>query len=353
MTVTKIVKIDPLHPDHHLVQEAAHIVARGGLVVIPTETVYGIAVNMLDVQAQARLYEIKQRPKNKPFTVHIEEKMRIEEFAGRIPTAAYKLIEKFWPGPLTLLLKSVSGGMVGLRMPDNRVARDIIALARVPVVCPSANLSGKPAPKNFTEAIKDMQGLVDYAIDAGPATLGVESTIVDLTVDPAQFIREGAITKEAISAVINTKQVLFICTGNSCRSVMADAYLRKLLLEKNRTDVFVSSAGIITLPGLGATSGTKQALQQEGIDVSNYHSRGVTKEMIKKSDLILAMEKIHEEHILRMAPEVKNRLFLLKEFAKIDDSDLSIPDPIGKPLDTYTRTLAVIKEAVEKVSNLL
>ena len=353
MTLTKVVKLDPLHPDHHAIKEAASIVAKGGLVIIPTETVYGIAANMFDVQALARLYEIKQRPKEKPFTVHIDEKIRIEEFATRIPVSAYKLVDKFWPGPLTVILKSKDGGTVGLRLPDNRIARDIIAEARIPVVCPSANISGKPAATSFQEALRDLNGLVDFAVDGGVSTWGVESTVVDLTGEQIQILREGAVKKEEIESVAKKKNVLFICTGNTCRSLMAAKLFEKMLKDKNRDDVQVLSAGIILLPGMGPAAGARELLKKEGIDVSDYRSQKVTREMIKKSDFILAMEKIHEEHILHMAPEVQKRLFLLKEFAKIDDGKLDIVDPIGRPIEAYASTLAIIREALERIINLV
>jgi tRNA threonylcarbamoyl adenosine modification protein (Sua5/YciO/YrdC/YwlC family) len=353
MTVTRIAKVDPHSPDHHILKEAAHIISEGGLVIIPTETVYGIAADMMNVQAQARLYEIKQRPKDKPFAVLIEEKLRIEEFALRAPTSAYKLIEKFWPGPLTIVLKYKHGGTIGLRMPDHEVARWVVKHTRIPFVCPSANISGKPAPVDFPQAMYDLDGLVDFAIDAGPAQVGLESTVVDLSVEPAKVLREGAIKKEDIESVINKKFILFVCTGNSCRSVMAAAYMEKVLRDNKRSDVEVASAGILILGGIGATAGTKEVLKKEGIDVSGHHAQRMTREMVKKSDLILVMEKIHEDHVLHMAPEVQNRLFLLKEFAKIEDNDLAVHDPIGKPLQSYEETFAVIREAVKKVSELI
>lgn len=353
MTVTKTVKLDPAHPDLHVIKEAADIVAKGGLVIIPTETVYGIAANMFDVQALARLYEIKQRPKEKPFTVHIDEKIRIEEFATRIPVSAYKLVDKFWPGPLTVILKHKDQGTVGLRLPDNRIARDIIAEARIPVVCPSANISGKPVPTTFQEALRDLNGLVDFAVDGGTSSWGVESTVVDLTGEKPQILREGAIKKEEIEAVVRKKIILFVCTGNTCRSLIAEKLFEKMLKEKNRDDIQALSCGTIILSGMGAAAGTKEILQKEGIDVSGHHSQRVTKEMIKKSDIILVMEKIHEDHILHMAPEVKNRLFLLKEFAKIDDGKLDIIDPIGRPIEAYAATSATIREALERIINLV
>ena len=286
---TKIVRVDPLRLEIKHLEEAAKILADGGLVIIPTETVYGIAANALNKKTIERLYKIKQRPQDKPFSLHIDKKEKVEDFARDIPVSAYRLMEKFWPGPLTLLLKSKDKGKVGIRLPDNEVARRIIGLSGVPVVCPSANLSAKPAPINFQQAIQDLKSLVDFAIDAGETRLKQESSIVDLTVQPPEILRTGAIKKEDVDKIIKTKVVLFICTGNSCRSVMAQYLLEKKLKEKARTDVQVLSAGICPVSGMGATGAVQEILSQEGVDASMHRAQKVTKSMLLDADLILVM----------------------------------------------------------------
>lgn len=353
MAQTKIVKIDRLNINEGYIREAADVLKAGGVAIIPTETVYGLGASLSNNQAVARLYEIKKRDKRKPFSIAIEKKERVEEFARDIPLAAYKLINKFWPGPLTLILKGTSSPSVGLRMPDDPIALKIIAAAGSPLALPSANLSGKTAALNFEEAVRDLKGLVEFAIDAGPAKLGLESSIVDFTVEPMRVLRAGALSQEDIISVTKKKNILFVCTGNTCRSVIAEALLKKMLRAQHRDDVEVFSAGIMALSGMGASQAAREVLDKEGMDVSGHIAQGVTRELVRSSDLILVMERLHESSILELAPDVKNRVFLLKEFAKIDENNLDIPDPAGRYQDDYEQLFISIKEALERVIKLI
>ena len=196
------VKIDPKKPAKKIIILAADTIRSGGLVVFPTETVYGIAANLLDDKAITKLYDVKQRPKNKPFTVHISDVRMIEKLGCKVTTSARALIKKFWPGPLTIILKSEDGKTIGFRMPANKIALSLIKHAGVPIVAPSANLSGERAPASVEEAMKGLDGKVDMVIDGGKTDIGLESTIIDMTVTPPKILREGAIKAEDLKKYV-------------------------------------------------------------------------------------------------------------------------------------------------------
>ena len=190
---------------------AAEIIRKGGLVAIPTETVYGLGANGLDEQAVARIFEAKGRPQDNPLILHVAEPKEMEHFCHSIPDEAYALAEKFWPGPLTMVLpardvvpKRTTGGLstVAVRCPDNDATRQIIRLAGVPIAAPSANISGKPSTTTAQHVLHDHNGRIDAIVDGGPCRVGVESTIVDLTEHRPRLLRPGGITPEQLLEVL-------------------------------------------------------------------------------------------------------------------------------------------------------
>lgn len=197
--------------DPNAASVAAKIIQDGGLVAIPTETVYGLGANGLDEQAVAKIFEAKGRPQDNPLILHVAEPAQMEQFCHDIPKEAYLLAEKFWPGPLTIVLpardvvpKRTTGGLstVAIRCPDSAVTREIIRLAGVPVAAPSANISGKPSTTTAQHVLHDHDGKIDAVVDGGPCSVGVESTIVDLTEKPARLLRPGGITPEQLTEVL-------------------------------------------------------------------------------------------------------------------------------------------------------
>ena len=193
-----------------MLNKAAEFIRKGKIVIFPTETVYGIGTNGLDENAVKKLFEVKQRPLNKPITLLVSNKEMIELVAKDITEIEYKIMEKFFPGPLTIILKKkdivpniVTAGQdtVGIRMPGEEIARKLVELANVPIAAPSANITGKPSGTNLQEIMKDFEGKVDFAIDGGDSELGIGSTIVQVIDGRPQILRQGSITLEQINEV--------------------------------------------------------------------------------------------------------------------------------------------------------
>lgn len=196
--------------------EAGKILSGGGLVAIPTETVYGLAANALDENASKKIYAAKGRPSDNPLIVHISELSQWVPLVKEIPQNAIQLAKAYWPGPLTIILKksdlvpnTTSGGLdtVAVRMPENKIARKIIEKAGVPLAAPSANTSGKPSPTCAKYVYEDMCGKIDGIVDGGECDVGVESTVITLAVQPPRILRPGAVTYEMLKDVLGEVEI--------------------------------------------------------------------------------------------------------------------------------------------------
>ena len=195
---------------------AAAILRDGGLVGIPTETVYGLGANGLNEEAVKNIFAAKGRPQDNPLILHIPDVSWLERYCKDIPLTAYRLAEAYWPGPMTMILyhkdlvpQAVTAGLdtVGMRCPAHKLCRDIIAAAGVPVAAPSGNTSGRPSPTTAQHMLEDMDGKIDAIVDGGPCAVGVESTIIDLTCQPPRLLRPGGITLEQLRAVLGEVEV--------------------------------------------------------------------------------------------------------------------------------------------------
>ena len=213
--------------DKNYIQEAAAIIKRGGLLGIPTETVYGLGADGLNEDAVRRIFEAKGRPQDNPLILHVPNDITwLERYCHDVPETAYRLAEKFWPGPLTMILPRreivplrTTGGLdtVGIRCPDHPMTQAIIAAADVPIAAPSGNTSGRPSPTTAQHMIEDMDGKIDGIVDGGACCVGVESTIIDLTVTPPRLLRPGGLPLEELEAVLGT-----VAVDKAVRQKLAD-----------------------------------------------------------------------------------------------------------------------------------
>lgn len=195
---------------------AAEILRAGGLVGIPTETVYGLGANGLNAEAVARIFLAKGRPQDNPLILHIPDVSWLTRYCKDIPTSAYELAQAYWPGPMTMILKrrdmvpdAVTAGLdtVGMRCPSHPLCHEIIRLADVPIAAPSGNTSGRPSPTTAEHMREDMDGKIEAIVDGGACSVGVESTIIDLTCTPPRLLRPGGISLEQLRAVLGDVDV--------------------------------------------------------------------------------------------------------------------------------------------------
>ncbi|MEW6696550.1 MAG: L-threonylcarbamoyladenylate synthase [Bacillota bacterium] len=208
---TRIWQLNPESPDPEIISRAAEIIKNGGLVAFPTETVYGLGANGLDGEAVAGIYRAKGRPSDNPLILHVADQEMAKQLSPNLPPEALPLMEQFWPGPLTLVVpkskeipQQVTGGLatVAIRMPDHPVALALIKAAGLPIAAPSANRSGRPSPTTAAHVQADLEGRVHAILDGGPADLGVESTVLDITGDVPVILRPGGVTYEQLAGVL-------------------------------------------------------------------------------------------------------------------------------------------------------
>lgn len=218
------IKVDPLNPDPEVIEEAARILLRGGLVAFPTETVYGLGANALDAKAVAGIFEAKGRPPDNPLILHVACRGQVNSLTESFPGPAKMLMNVFWPGPLTLVLPvgrtvpdEVTAGLptVAVRMPDHPVALALIRAAGVPVAAPSANISGRPSPTTAEHVLQDLDGRIEAVLDGGPTGVGVESTVVDLTTPVPLILRPGGVAPEELREVLGAVEVESVSKAGS------------------------------------------------------------------------------------------------------------------------------------------
>lgn len=206
---TKVAIIKDINKDIKFIEEAGAIIRDGGTVAFPTETVYGLGANALDEEAVKKIFIAKGRPQDNPLIVHVCSK-NISELVKEVPEVAQRMIDKFWPGPLTIILEkndiipnmtSANLNTVGIRMPSSEIALKLIELSKRPIAAPSANISGRPSPTEVERCIEDLNGKVDYIIGGESSDIGVESTIIDCTVNPPLVLRPGGITLEMLKEI--------------------------------------------------------------------------------------------------------------------------------------------------------
>jgi len=372
LMAAEIIKISGRPGDLDRIKEAAKAVEAGGLVAFPTETVYGIACRV-ERTALARLDRIKGRDACKHYTLHIGQLDEYRQYVQNVGMRAEKVIRQGWPGPLTLVFALdaeqlaerrnhvgddladtiYKDGSIGIRCPDHPVASLLLRLASCPVVAPSANRAGEEPATDADQVIARLGEDVDVILDAGPCKYGASSTVAAVTTQGIQLLREGIYPASELKRIAEIT-FLFVCTGNTCRSPMAEGLFRRYLAEKIGCDIDelgnrgykVLSAGTMNMVGVPASVEAVRACALKGVDIGSHMSRPLTPSLIDASDFIYGMTRAHCEQVTFLAPEAQPKCHLLVPGGEV-------PDPIGQPQEYFNRCADYIEAAVKaRISEL-
>ena len=338
---------------------SADIIRRGGLVSVPTETVYGLAANGLDAFAVEKIYEVKGRPAVKPLSMMVRGKQDMERYCLDVPPQAYALADSFWPGPLTVVLKSkdtvpdivrAGGSTVGLRCPDSLLTLELLNEAELPLAAPSANPSGGLSPKCADDVFDYFDGMIDAIIDGGECTLGIESTLIDMTSRPYRILRNGALSRDAVAmALVKAMNVVGITGPSGCGKSTAS----RILTDSGAGNgyIFIDCDKIYHRL-LETSDELNEELKEEFGECYKEGAldrKALGKAVFTDSGKLLTLNRITHKHISREVAELlKEHAMLGGKGAIIDASEL-IGSPVEKYCSCIVSVLAPKDERIKRV----
>ena len=349
-----------------VVHRAVQALAEGKLVAFPTETVYGLAASALNEEAVQRLADVKGRRAGHPFSLAIKSAEEALDYIPELSPLAQRLARRCWPGPLTLVLDDTHpesllrqlpdsvrdlvcpDGSIGLRVPAHDLALSVLRLTAGPLALTSANRSGEEETITAEDVVRSLGDGVDLVLDDGRCKFGQPSSVVRVRQNGMHLLRKGVISERALKQLASF-MLVFVCTGNTCRSPMAEVLMRKRMADRLGCEpcaledhgVIILSAGIAAMSGGRASPEAVDVVREMGLELCEHESQPLSDRLVRFADLILAMTRGHLEGILEQWPGAAPRTALLSR----DGTDVA--DPIGGPPEMYRRCARQIDRQLE------
>jgi len=365
----KYFKINPQKIDPKIVKVAAETIKNGGIIVYPTDTLYGLGVDITNAVALDKLFYLKQREDDKPISVLINNISQAEDIAGPLSEQEKKISELFFPGKITLLCdvkKEVNiprlqrQKKIGFRIPDYSLCSKLIEEAGNPISTTSVNISKNKNVRSVQEVIGIFGDKIDLILDGGEIKSDKGSTIIDAGSVPPVILREGDISRREIEEKLGVKVstnysgkfvITFVCSGNICRSPMAAGILKQILSRtKYKNIVEINSAGTLKMITSPASLNAIEVSSKFDINLSEHLSKHIQTEMVREANIIICMALNHYNYITRKYTAFKYKTILLKQWKiKHQLMNPSIADPIGHDMQFYKQTFTEIHDEIMRI----